>query len=272
MIQELIEVDSLQTQDLEPYLTLRRPQDHQQQGIFIAEGSKVVLRLLESQHEIISILLTPEWFQQCETLLQQHKSSIKVLRGEKSLLEKIVGHHLHQGIMALAKIPQSIDEKEIPQKFSSPYFFVVVDGIVSAENMGVIVRNCVAFGVQALIVGETSCDPYLRRSVRNSMGTIFHLPIIYSQNLVTTIRYCNSLHIHTIATSLSDKSKEITELDFSKNCCIIVGNEGYGISKSVLEVCKTQAIIPIQKNVDSLNVGSATAIFLYEVMKQRKNI
>ena len=73
--------------------------------------------------------------------------------------------------------PAPLTLEEILAKSPKPKLFVAIDGLSNAENLGAVVRNCVAFGVQALLVGETCSSPFLRRSVRNSMGTIFQLPV-----------------------------------------------------------------------------------------------
>src|SRR5208282_1880680 len=80
--------------------------------------------------------------------------------------------------LAVGKVPPPASLEDILSKNPKPLLLVAVDALTSAENLGALVRNCVAFGVQALIVGETSSSPFLRRAVRNSMGTIFQLPVI----------------------------------------------------------------------------------------------
>src|SRR5260221_12837990 len=101
-------VTSLSLPELEPYRTLRRPLDHIRRGIFVAEGEKVVRRLLASDLSVVSILLTPKWYEQVfpnddagGTLLYMRVENVPVFVAEKKLLESIVGFNLHQGIMAV---------------------------------------------------------------------------------------------------------------------------------------------------------------------------
>ncbi len=146
-------------------------------------------------------------------------------------------------------------------------------------------RNCVAFGVQALIVGETSSSPYLRRAVRNSMGTIFQLPVIELAKLGQ--RHQFTVKPHAVKLTLVECLKELrgrgvrciaahprtenklSQADFSGDCCLVFGSEGDGISPAVLEACDEAVAIPMPPEVDSLNVGAAAAVFLYEVNRQR---
>src|SRR5437870_3132166 len=95
----------------------------------------------------------------------------------------MVGFHLYHGLLAVAEIPQSASWEHVLPQSDRPHLLVGLDGLTSSENLGVVVRNCAAFRVQALIVGETCGSPWLRRAVRNSMGGIFHVPIIKAENL-----------------------------------------------------------------------------------------
>ncbi|HQT90816.1 MAG TPA: TrmH family RNA methyltransferase, partial [Candidatus Kryptobacter bacterium] len=185
---KLIKVESLEVPGLEPYRTMRRPAEHRAQGLFVAEGEKVVRRLVASDLEIVSVLLTEEWLKVYSVLLESRNIEARVFVAEKELLERIVGYGLHQGIMAIGKVPAEIDLFQTLEKVEKPRLLVAVDGIANSENMGVLVRNCAAFGAQALIVGETSCDPYLRRAVRNSMGTVFQLRISGTESLQSTLK------------------------------------------------------------------------------------
>ena len=264
-------IHSLENPDLTPYRTLRRTNEHEQQGIFVAEGEKVVARLMESDCEVVSVLITAEWLEVYSDRLQSRPGNIEVYVGEKTLLSSIVGFHLHQGIMAVARIPGERDLESLVSQSRRPLLFVAVDGLTNSENLGVVVRNCVAFGVQTLVVGETSSNPYLRRAVRNSMGTVFRLPIVSSPNLVKTIGDLRTrFSIEVIAAH--PRAEQFTQgsSHFQKDCCLVFGSEGYGISPEILDACSGAVAIPMTPGVDSLNVSSASAVFLYEVMRQRR--
>ena len=120
-----------------------------------------------------------------ETFRQRLKARpepIAVYLADKKLLETLVGYTVYQGVFAVGKIPPLASLEEIFRKSPAPKLFVAVHEMSNAENLGALVRNCVAFGVQGMIVGETSSSPYLRRAVRNSMGAIFDLPVYELNN------------------------------------------------------------------------------------------
>lgn len=256
------EVQTLDVPQLKPYLTLRRPHEHIEHGIFVAEGEKVVQRLLRSGLKVLSLLLTRTWFEQIEA--KYSLNGLDIFIADKNLLESIVGYSLHQGIMAVAQVPQQPDLTDLLQNLSHPFVIVALDGIVSAENVGVIVRNSGAFGAQAILADKTASSPYLRRAVRNSMGAVFRLPILQVNLAKTLPKLCCKV---IAATPNSDQ--RLQDADLTGDICVVFGNEGDGISGRVLEKCDLRVAIPMMNETDSLNVASASAVFLYEVTRSK---
>ncbi len=243
--------------------------EHKQKGFFVAEGEKVVRRLLESRFTVVSVLLPEKWFKELEPLLRSRSEQIEVFVAEKKLLETLTGFSMYQGLLAVGIVPPPRLLEQILCASSKPHLIAVVDSLSSAENLGALVRNCAAFNVQALIVGETCTSPYLRRAVRSSMGAIFELPIIESTSLVSSLSELKQRGFNCIAAHPHAESRTLPQADFTTDCCIVLGSEGYGISPAVLETCDQAACIPMPPTVDSLNVGSAAAVFFYEANRQR---
>jgi len=265
-------ISALDLPELSPYRTLRRPAEHEAQGIFVAEGDKVVHRLLASTLDVISVLLPEHRLAEYEPGLQSRPEVLPVYAvTEKRILEELVGFEMFQGVMAVAKIPPPCPLDELLAKCKSPRLFAAADGLTSAENIGVLVRNCVAFGAQALLVGETSASPFLRRAVRNSMGTIFQLPVIESANLVGSLQELRRQGVRCVAAHPHTDQRTLPDANFTQDCCIVFGSEGNGISASVLAACDEAVAIPMPPTVDSLNVASAAAVFLYEASRQRSS-
>lgn len=278
-------ISSFDSPELQPYATMRRPLEHERQGIFIAESAKVVRRLLESRLTVVSVVLPEKCLAEYRPLLEARPENAAVYLAEKKLLESLVGFSMFQGVLAVGKVPPPVSLDEILPKSPKPQLFVAIDELANAENIGALVRNCVAFGVQALIVGETSSSPYLRRAVRNSMGAIFQLPVIelaklgqrhqfttkpnaVKLTLVECLKKLRARGVRCIAAHPRTENK-LSQADFSGDCCLVFGSEGDGISPEVLEACDEAVAIPMPPEVDSLNVGAAAAVFLYEAARQR---
>jgi tRNA G18 (ribose-2'-O)-methylase SpoU len=262
-------IDSLELPELAPYRTLRRPLEHREQGIFVAEGEKVVRRLLESDFRVVSLLLPEKWFLEYEPLIGSRPENISVYLAEKNILQKLTGFSMFQGVLAVGKIPAAHTLETVLEQSAHPYLFTAVEGLSNAENVGVLVRNCAAFGVQALLVSRSSSSPFLRRAVRNSMGAIFRLPVVESLDLVETLRELRTRGVRCIAAHPHLDRNTLLQADFSPDCCVVFGSEGYGISAEVLSGCDACVAIPMHSGVDSLNVGNAAAVFLYEASRQR---
>jgi tRNA G18 (ribose-2'-O)-methylase SpoU len=255
--------------ELQPYRTMRRQMAHREQGIFVAEGEKVVRRLLESKFGVVSALMPERWLTELEPLLKERPETVRIFIAEKELLETLTGFSMYQGLLAVGQIPTQIHLEQILSSSSRPHLLVAVDALSNAENLGALVRNCAAFETQALIVGETSSSPFLRRAVRSSMGTVFQLPIVETRDLVRCFSDLRERGIRCIAAHPHVEKRTLSDTDFTRDSCIVFGSEGHGISQSVLALCDDAVAIPMPPTVDSLNVGSAAAVFLYEARRQR---
>jgi tRNA G18 (ribose-2'-O)-methylase SpoU len=264
-------IDSLNRPELAPYRTLRRSAEHEAHGIFVAEGDKVVRRLLESNYGVVSVLLLAERVHEFELLLKTRtEKEIPVyVVTNKAVLEELIGFKMFQGVLAVGKIPGAVTLENILARSPRPKLFTAIDGLANSENLGLLVRNCLAFGAHALVVGETCGSPFLRRAVRNSMGTIFQLPVVESKNLASSLRELRAQNIRVIAAHPHSEKKFIGNADFTGDVCLVFGSEGGGVSPEVLAACDEAVAIPMANEVDSLNVAAAAAVFLYEAQRQR---
>ncbi len=263
-------ITTLELPELTPYRTLKRPLEHRQQGIFVAEGTKVVERLLRSRFEVLNAMMPEKWLAEFEPLLRARpEPELTVYLIEKKLLEQLVGISMFQGVFAIGRIPEPETLESVLAKTVRPRLIVALDALTNAENVGTLIRTCAAFGVQAVIVGETCCSPFLRRAVRSSMGAIFQLPVTEVTNLVEALGALRRLGIRTVAAHPHATDRPLAAADLRGDCCIVFGSEGYGIRPDVLAACEQAVAIPMQGGVDSLNVGAAAAVFLYEAARQR---
>lgn len=239
---------------------------------FVAEGGKVVRRLLYSRfdHVIESLLITPEWLLELRRELECRREDIDVYITDRRTMEEISGYTIFQGVKLTARLGRKHTLESVMKDTAPPRLFVACDGLANAENMGTVIRNTAAFGGHALIVGETSTSPLLTRTIRASMGTVFELPFIHEENLVNALKDLKWQGTRIVGAHAHAKQKTIGEVDFRGDVCVVFGSEGHGLSPKVEAACDDLVIIPISPHVDSLNVGSAVAVFLYEAVRQRE--
>lgn len=255
-------------ESIKQFANLRTPKED---GYFIAESEKIVTTLLESGIEIISLYLTQEHFHLKKDLIEAHVQQIecKVFIGSKEEMDTIVGFKLHQNILASAKIPLEKSLTELIAKSKKPQLYVILDEVTDAENMGAIIRTSLALGATAVIIDKKSNSPWMRRAVRVSMGAIFLLPVVTVESISDCINELRSAGITTFASTLNENTIPIWDCDLKKDVAIIFGSESHGIKQEIIDLCEAELTIPMPDNIDSLNVGIAQGIFLYEVMRQR---
>lgn len=241
------------------------PVSHTESGVFIAEGAKTTRALLKSKIEIVSIFALPEFYEEYSELINRRSlRSEQLFTADKAVMNEIVGFRLHEGIMAIGIQPESVPIEEVA------FPAVALSGIVNSENVGAIIRNCAAFGVKSVIVDATTSSPYLRRSVRVSMGAVFNINIHYVKNIhqaLFSLRKDKTVSI--ISAELTEDSKDIQDFAFTKKSVIVFGSEGKGIAPDLLAECDHVISISINPEIDSLNVAAASGIVLYELSKRK---
>ena len=262
-------VESLGLPELSWYLTLRRPEEHERAGVLVATNAKVVQRLLASRFPVVSALLTPAWFEKLESQLRAREDEINIYIAERPLLESITGYQMHQGALAVAKIPPQPSFESLLESSPRPLLLAAVEGIASAENLGAVVRNCAAFGAHFLVVSETCGSPFQRRAVSGSMGTIFEQPVVHVDSLVEKLTALRARGVRCLAAHPRPGARKLAAVDLRGDCCLVFGAEGPGLTKAALDACDDTVEIPMPSHMNSLNVASATAVFLYEATRQR---
>ena len=122
-------IDSFDAPELQPYVTMKRPLEHERQGIFVAEGVKVVKRLLESRFAVLSVVLPEKWLDDFRPLFEARPEQITVYLAEKKFLETLVGFSMFQGVLAVGKIPPPVSLDDILSKNQKPLLLVAVDAL-----------------------------------------------------------------------------------------------------------------------------------------------
>jgi tRNA G18 (ribose-2'-O)-methylase SpoU len=272
---EVQHITSFDLPELAPYRTMRFQLEQRQQGIFIAESEKVTRRLLASNLPVLSLILPDTMLEEFREALEKRPEIIRVYCAPKAVLEQLTGYEMYQGVLAAGRVPEKTMLESIltraghAERRAIPLLLVAADGIGNSQNLGVVVRNCRAFSADALLVGENSCSPFLRRAVAASMGTVFQLPTIDLESLAETLKQLRSRGVHCIAAHPHIDKRTLPQANFKRDCCIVFGSEGQGIRPEILKLCDEAVAIPMPADVDSLNVGSASAVFLYEISRQR---
>lgn len=256
-------IDSLEDALLGPYRNLKDKELARDGGRFIAEGENVVRRLLQSGIQVESILVARR---KCPAIVPLAGPGIAILAAEDELIEKIIGFEFHSGVLACGIRPTARELMSFIPPWPRPALIVACQQITNTANMGSLIRICAAMGADAMLLGERCCDPYFRQSVRVSMGAVFALPIIRSENLPSDLKHLRSTErCETWATVASGTAEPLNRLCRPGRITVVFGNESDGLDAQTIECCERRVTIPMRRGTDSLNVAMAAAVFLYHL-------
>ena len=228
----------------------------------IAEGVAVVQRLAVSSLEIRSVLLTPKRWESMGASLSHLNCPIYVATPE--IVAGTAGFNLHRGVIASARRPSTSSLDTVlgrPPKNGTRHRLAVLEGVNDHENLGAIARAARAFGIDALVLNPTCADPYYRRAVRVSMGEILFLPVVRAE-VHEVIDACAARGGESWALTPRSDAENIMSIGYGSfgPLALLFGAEGPGLSEASLQAATRRVRIPIVSDVDSLNVGHATAV------------
>lgn len=232
------------------------------EGHFIAEGEVVLRKLVASaRHRPVSLLLAEKRLGRLADVLDRLPGDVPVHAAAQEVVDAIAGLHLHRGILALGRRRSEEDEADaLLASLPGRALVLVLIGIANHDNMGGLFRNAAAFGVHAVLVDTTSCDPLYRKAIRVSAGAVLDVPFVR----IAEADVLAALARHGIpAVSLSPSGKyELSSFDVPPRAALLFGAEGYGLPRHILE--KTVTVrIAMAPGFDSLNVATSSGIALY---------
>ena len=266
----LLDATDLAHPGLEPFRTLRRHRDLERRAPFVAEGEAVVLRLLASPYPVTSLLTTPARLERLRAALDARPDTIDVFLAPDDDGVRRVSGFVSAPVKAFGHVPRPPTLDDLLRDAPRPRLLVALDGLASAENVGVVVRNAAGLGAHGIVVGATSCSPFLTRAIRTSMCTVFRTPVVEPVDLVAALGRLRAAGVACVAAHPAPTARPVETVDLRGDVCVVFGAEGDGISAAVLAACDVAAALPMAGDVDSLNVGSASAAMLYEVGRQRR--
>lgn len=243
---------------LDMYRDLRHAQTlHTASEVFLTDGEKITLTILESGLNIVSILLTEELFAKHDSLIKSRMSDDQILIMPKKDMDALVGINLHSPMMSIVQNPPAFEI----QSLKSP--IIALNGIVNSDNVGGIIRNAIGLGFESLLIDSKTSSPFLRRSIRVSMGSIAYARCGFSRVLLQDLQQLRSEKgLKIVSAEISSGSKPLDECTFPKDFVLVLGSEGNGIDKDILAISDEIIHIEMDSRVKSLNVSSSSAIIL----------
>ena len=191
---------------------------------------------------------------------------VPVRKEERSVLDRIAGGLVHQGIVAVAS---EASYSSIEKVFESPTPCVVVlDGVEDPHNLGAVIRTAEASGVAGVIVPERHSAPLTAVVAKASAGALAHLPVIRVGNVATTLDQLKKKGMWVVGVD-EEGDRLWTDFDYTSPVALVFGGEHKGLRRLVREHCDVVVRLPMLGKIESLNVSVAAGVVLYEVVRQR---
>lgn len=231
-------------------------------GLFIAEGKVVLTVLFSAQRfKARSALILESRLAGMADTLALADPAMPVFVASAAVMDAVAGFPVHRGILALGerRSPETITSA-LPGTSQSS-LVVALAGIANHDNMGAIFRNAAAFGADAVVMDETSCDPLYRKAIRVSVGAALKVPFVREGRAEAMVEALVSEGYRVLALSPSG-GMELGEAPRAARTALLLGTEGEGLPNTLMERLDTVRI-GMRDDFDSLNVATAGAIALH---------
>ena len=255
-----IRIENLDDPRLDPYRDLKAKAAGEAAPV-IAEGEKLVRRMLDSDCSVQSIVCTAAARERLGILPAQ----VAVYLTATPLISRLIGFRFHRGVLACGVRPPAVGIESLcasgPKE--GQRLLVVCPELRDPTNLGTIIRTAAAFGAAGLVVGKSGVDPYSRRVLRTSMGAVFGMPIVQTDDWDKTLDALHAAEFETIAAVIAPSAPPLSAFSRCGRTALLVGNEDQGLPTAIITRCKRQVMLPMCDRVDSLNVAVAAGILLH---------
>ena len=222
--------------------------ERRKEGLFLGDGTKLLEEAVRYWPGLDTVILADG----VEADVPGH---VRVVRVPREIMEYISPMESPQGAVFLCRMPEK-------QEFAPRAGMLILDGIQDPGNVGTILRTADALEIPVVLL-EGCADPYGWKVVRSSMGAVFRTPVIQStwQEVADA---CRSAGIQIGVTALSDRAEDIRFADL-KNMALVIGSEGRGVRREILDTADRELIIPMNPRCESLNAAIAAAIVMWQM-------
>ena len=229
-------------------------------------GKNVLKEKLNSNEKINKVFLA-EKFKDYEIIKLLKEKKVKVNYVPVSFLDRKVDG-LHQGVVMEVDEEKTYSLDEVISNIDKEYpLLVMLDHLEDPHNFGAIIRTCEALGVDGIIIPNDRSVSVNGTVIKTSAGAIEHIKIIRVTNLVKCINYLKKSSFWIVGSDMSSTS--IGDIDVKMPICLVIGNEGHGMSRLVRESCDYVVSIPMEGKVNSLNASVSCAIILSRIVSSR---
>ncbi|MBL4931077.1 TrmH family RNA methyltransferase [Clostridium paridis] len=255
----MIKIESKENSIFKEAKNLKNRKERKKTGKFLVEGFRFLSEAFKSTCSVDIIFLAENEIEKFNIYFNKEElKNTKVFLLDSKLLQMLCNTEAPQGVVGVVNVKISEIKKD--------GFYVLCDQVQDPGNLGTIIRTSHAAGASGVIITKGTVDPYNDKTLRSTMGSIFHIPIIEDMNF-EVINGLKNQGYDILASSL-DTDKNFFQEDITNNLVICVGNEGNGISDYIYSLSNKLVKIPMPGGAESLNVSTAAAIMIYERIRQ----
>src|SRR5918997_712063 len=228
-------------------------------GLYLAESALVLERALGAGHEPRSVLALGGTVDEAVALVGD---DVPVFSGPGELLAELTGYILHRGLIASMNRPALPDPDDL---LASSRRIVILENVADPTNVGAIFRSAGAIGADAILVTPRCSDPFYRRAIRVSMGTVLQVPWTRVGDWDSTKALLVDHGFHVAALALTPDAVSLRDFDGTSHerLALVLGAEGPGLTDEALAAADTVVQIPMKHGIDSLNVAAASAVAMW---------
>ncbi len=233
-------------QQVKKLLTSKKARE--EAGLFVSDGTKLLAEAVKYFSGLETVILS-------DGIQAEIPGHVRIIRVPGDVMESISPMQSPQGALFLCRLPER-------KPFVSVPGMVLLDGIQDPGNLGTMLRTADALGVPVALL-EGCADPYSHKVVRSSMGAVFRSPVI--QTTWKDVRSaCGAAGIPVAVTALSDRASDIRRADVKK-MAVVIGSEGQGVRREILDSADAELIIPMTAHCESLNAAVAASIVMWQM-------
>lgn len=258
-------IDYIQSKDnktIKHIISLQQRKYRQKFGEYMVEGIRAVTDIGKKDC-LRSILIRESKRSELEPLVEKGFTVSSVYVVQDPIFDKIEHSVNGQGILGIAK--KCVND--LHSLIVEDGLYVALDGVQDPGNLGTIIRTAVAAGAKGIFLLKGTVDPYNEKCVRSTMSALCNIPIFEDVTLSEFYDFIKDNTIKTYVTSL-ENAKPYHTISYAKRTMIILGNEGNGVSRKIIEMCDQAITIPMYGDIESLNVSIAAALCMYKVREQ----
>ena len=224
--------------------------EREKAGLFVADGTKLLEEAVKHYPGLHTVILS-------EGVEAEIPEGVRTVRVPEDVMASISPMEAPQGALFLCRQPEKTE-------FIPKPGMLMLDGIQDPGNIGTILRTADALEIPVVLL-EGCADPYSHKVVRASMGAAFRTPVVQS-TWAQVQDACKNAGISIAVTALSDRARDIREADLTQ-MAVVIGSEGRGVRKEILESADAELIIPMNPRCESLNAAIAAAICMWQMKK-----